>query len=102
MDLDDHVCLCFRVSRRKLVNFVRREEPRVASQLSQCGGAGTGCGWCVPFLKQIFRQGTEGELESLTATEYAQRRAAYVRSGKGTPPPGATPLPDPSPAGDGG
>jgi len=31
------------VSRRKLVNFCRQEHPVVASQLSQCGGAGTGC-----------------------------------------------------------
>ena len=97
MDLDDHVCLCFRVSRRKLVNFVRRERPVVASQLSQCGGAGTGCGWCVPFLKQIFHKGTAlaaEEIETLTAEEYAKRRAEYVRAGKGTPPPGATPLPE--------
>jgi bacterioferritin-associated ferredoxin len=97
MDLDDHVCLCFRVSRRKLRNFIRREQPKVASQLSQCGGAGTGCGWCVPFLKQIFRQGQGArttELETLSPDEYARRRAGYVRSGKGTPPPGATPLPD--------
>jgi NAD(P)H-nitrite reductase large subunit len=93
MDLDDNVCLCFRVSRRKLVNFVRIHRPKVASQLSQCGGAGTGCGWCVPFLKQIFRQET-AEMEALTADEYARRRAAYVRSGRGTPPPGATPLPE--------
>ena len=109
MDLDDKVCLCFHVTRRKLVNYVRIHRPKVASQLSQCGGAGTGCGWCVPFLKQIFRQGTSGtecsvlrtqpepaELEQLSAEEYARRRADYVRSGKGTPPPGATPLPDDS------
>ena len=88
MDLDDHVCLCFRVSRRKLVNFVARERPRVPSQLSQCGGAGTGCGWCVPFLKLIFRQ-EGGAVEEVTADEYARRRAEYVRAGKGTPPAGA-------------
>jgi bacterioferritin-associated ferredoxin len=100
MDLDDKVCLCFHVTRRKLVNYVRIHRPKVASQLSQCGGAGTGCGWCVPFLKQIFRQGTSEavELEQLTTEEYAKRRADYVRSGKGTPPPGATPLPDDSEA----
>ena len=40
--------------RRKLENYVRRERPKVPSQISQCGGAGTGCGWCIPFLKQIF------------------------------------------------
>ncbi len=97
MDLDANVCLCFHVSRRKLVNYARRHQPRVASQLSECGGAGTGCGWCIPFLKQIFEQSKDGsacELEQLTAEEYERRRAGYVRAGKGTPPPGATPLPD--------
>ena len=97
MDIDAKVCYCFHVTRRKLVNFVRRRRPKVPSQLSECGGAGTGCGWCIPFLKQIHRQEAEGgatELESLTPEEYARRRAAYVRAGKGTPPPGATPLPE--------
>ena len=56
MDLDDKVCLCFRVTKRKLVNFLRRELPRVPSQLSECGGAGTGCGRGIPFLKQLYRQ----------------------------------------------
>ena len=104
MNLDDKVCLCFHVSRRKLVNWARRRHPRVPSQLSECGGAGTGCGWCIPFLKQIFRQeATAGEgrepaehgpdIDALTAEEYALRRADYVKSGKGTPPPGAEPLP---------
>ena len=96
MDLDAKVCYCFHVSRRKLVNFVRRENPKVPSQLSLCGGAGTGCGWCIPFLKQIFQQGIEGgetELEELSPKEYEQRRAQYIRAGKGKPPPGAKPLP---------
>lgn len=97
MNLDDKVCYCFHVSRRKLVNFTRRHKPKVPSQLSQCGGAGTGCGWCVPFLKQIFRQETGGEatdLDKLTPEEYERLRAQYVREGKGKPPPGAAPLPD--------
>ncbi len=96
MNLDDKVCYCFHISRRKLVNYCRLYKPRVPSQLSECGGAGTGCGWCIPFLKQIFRQAVEGgvtDLEQLTRQEYEQRRAAYVRAGKGTPPAGATPLP---------
>src|SRR5262245_53790529 len=97
MDLDAKICYCFHVSQRKLVNFVRQTKPKVPSQLSQCGGAGTGCGWCIPFLKQIFEEttaGTRGDLETLTPEEYARRRAEYIRAGKGTPPPGATPLPD--------
>jgi len=91
------VCYCFHVHRRKLLQFLRVEKPRVASQLSQCGGAGTGCGWCVPFLRQLFEQtktGSTTELDQLTAEEYQRGRAAYIRSGKGKPPPGATPLPD--------
>ena len=96
MDADAKVCYCFHVTRRKLVKFARRGSLRVASQLSECGGAGTGCGWCIPFLKQIFDQAGRGgdtDLEHLTAEEYERRRAAYIRSGKGTPPAGATPLP---------
>jgi NAD(P)H-nitrite reductase large subunit len=94
--LDQKICLCFHVTRRKLLNFLRIEKPRVASQLSECGGAGTGCGWCIPFLKQLhqqFQTGNSTELDQITPEEYARRRAAYIRSGKGTPPPGATPLP---------
>jgi len=104
MNLDDKVCYCFHVSRRKLVNWVRLHKPKVPSQLSMCGGAGTGCGWCIPFLKQIFKQGvlasagceppeSAAGIDALSAEEYARLRADYVKSGKGTPPPGAEPLP---------
>jgi NAD(P)H-nitrite reductase large subunit len=96
VDLDAKVCYCFHVSRRKLLNFIRQRQPRVASQLSECGGAGTGCGWCIPFLKQLHEQAVKGgatDLETLTPDEYERRRAEYIRAGKGTPPPGATPLP---------
>ena len=95
MNLDDKICYCFHVTRRKLMNFCRRSRPRVPSQLAECGGAGTGCGWCIPFLKQIFRQAVDGgvieEMEQLSAEEYEQRRAAYIQAGKGKPPPGAHP-----------
>ena len=45
MELDDEVCLCFHVTKRKLLSFLRVEQPRRAGQLSECFGAGTGCGW---------------------------------------------------------
>ena len=96
MNHDDKICYCFHVSRRKLMNYTRIHEPKVASQLSECGGAGTGCGWCIPFLQQIFREvmkQEKTELEVLKPEEYERRRAQYIRDGKGTPPPGATPLP---------
>ena len=96
MNLDDKVCYCFHVSRRKLVNWVARNDPTVPSRLSECGGAGTGCGWCIPFLKQIFRQGTADvpqDIDELTPEEYAARRAEYMKAGKGKPPTGAEPEP---------
>lgn len=99
MDRDAKVCYCFHISRRKLENFLRIHQPRVPSQLSECGGAGSGCGWCIPFLKQLFENTRSGEpctLDQLTDETYARQRAEYVRSGHGTPPPGATPLPDES------
>jgi bacterioferritin-associated ferredoxin len=96
MDLDAKVCYCFHVTKRKVLNFLRLEKPRVASQLAECGGAGTGCGWCIPFLRQLFQQAIEGSispLEQLAPAEHERLRAAYIRAGKGKPPPGATPLP---------
>ena len=52
----------------------------------------------------LVRQQTAGSPDYhrwLSPEEYARRRAAYVRAGKGTPPPGATPLPSPdAPKGD--
>ena len=95
MELDDKICLCFHVTKRKLLNFIRVEKPRRASQLSECFGAGTGCGWCRPFLKRSFEQTGKSDAEAEpTANEYAQMRTRYVRAGGGTPPPGATPIDD--------
>jgi bacterioferritin-associated ferredoxin len=79
MEPDDHICLCHRVSLRKLINFMNREEPSVPSQLSECLGAGTGCQWCVPFLKKLHCQWAAGEEPgiSVTVDRYATRRQAY-------------------------
>ena len=79
MERDDHVCLCFHVSLRKLQAYLAREKPRVPSQLSECLGAGTGCHWCVPFLEKLHRQWAEGEDPQLPVSpeSYAKRRAAY-------------------------
>ncbi|MEX0702434.1 MAG: (2Fe-2S)-binding protein [Planctomycetales bacterium] len=96
MQPDDEICYCFHVSKRKILNFIRIYRPRRASQLSECGGAGTGCGWCVPFLRKYHAQmmaGAAEEADALTPEEYARRRGAYIREGKGVPPPGATPPP---------
>jgi NAD(P)H-nitrite reductase large subunit len=88
---DDELCLCFHVSRRKVLQFLRVERPRRVSQLSECGGAGTGCGWCRPFLERLFLQVTsQGEIEPQPdAAAYAELRRQYIRAGKGSPPPGS-------------
>ncbi|MEQ9406140.1 MAG: (2Fe-2S)-binding protein [Fuerstiella sp.] len=87
MEPDDKVCYCFHVTQRKVVNHIRIHQPRVASQLSECGGAGTGCGWCVPFLKKCFDAVTAAENAdiNLTAEEYAAQRTAYIAAGKKRP-----------------
>lgn len=87
MELDDELCLCFHVTKRKVVNFIRIHRPKVASQISQCGGAGTGCGWCRPFLKKLFQSAVNEEADPLPDREhYSSARQAYIDSGKGTPP----------------
>jgi bacterioferritin-associated ferredoxin len=82
MDLDDELCLCFHVSKRKVVNFVRQTRPRLPSQLSECFGAGTGCGWCIPFLVKIHQQAAAGATpaDELSAEEYAALRRGYHRA----------------------
>jgi NAD(P)H-nitrite reductase large subunit len=87
MDLDDELCLCFHVTKRKVVNFIRIERPRRAGQIADCFGAGTGCGWCRPFLRSLFEAANDGAAADLpTPDEYAEQRGAYIADGKGTPP----------------
>lgn len=85
MDPDDHVCLCFHVSKRKIVNYCRRERPPVVSLVSQCLSAGTGCGWCVPFLERLHAQVMDGVEEPdlpLNPQEYARKRMRYRKTGE--------------------
>lgn len=100
---DDELCLCFHVTQRKVEQFIRIEAPRVPSQLSACGGAGTGCGWCRPFLENLLKRSLQADVkktdavadsfapescatEDYTAEDYQAQRADYIRQGKGTPP----------------
>lgn len=95
MDLDDELCLCFHVTKRKVISYIRIEKPRRPSQLSDCYGAGTGCGWCRPFLNRLFEQLAEKNQEPAdlpSKAEYAHGRRGYVEAGGGTPPAGATPI----------
>ncbi len=95
MELDDEICLCFHVTKRKILNFIRVERPRRVSQVSECFGAGTGCGWCRPYLQRLFdRAAAAGQLDpdEPSSEDYSRQRAEYIRAGRGTPPPGASPI----------
>ncbi len=95
MELDEELCLCFHVTKRKVINFIRVEKPARPGQLSECFGAGTGCGWCRTYLTRLFEEAARGgqtTAEELSAADYARLRTHYVRAGGGTPPPGATPI----------
>jgi bacterioferritin-associated ferredoxin len=54
MQADDELCLCFHISCRKVLNYIRIHQVRIPSQLAQCGGAGTGCGWCRKQIEKLM------------------------------------------------
>ncbi|MDX2147803.1 MAG: (2Fe-2S)-binding protein [Planctomycetota bacterium] len=83
MNPDDEVCLCFHVTLRKIRSFLAREDPPVASLISECLSAGTGCQWCVPFLKHLHREHQAGRLPDLAMSPeaYVKGRAAYRSTG---------------------
>ncbi len=80
MKPDDKVCYCYGVTLRKLVNFARRTQPVRPSQMTECLGAGTGCGWCIPFLRRIAEDPDRLKLEDVEPEDYAAMRDAYRRS----------------------
>ncbi len=93
MKPDDELCLCFHVSWRKVLNYLRIHKVKHASQLSECYGAGTGCGWC---RKQLIRlteasrlvppdsQDVEGWLaeNSPAKQAYTEGRKKHIDEGK--------------------
>ena len=95
---DDELCLCFHVSWRKVINYIRIERVRLPSQIAECQSAGTGCGWCRAAMRRLVeRMGDKppdaDDLERWLRDEYpasqdyAAGRAQYISAGKGTPPP---------------
>lgn len=80
-ELAREVCLCFHVSLSKLVNFARRNRPKVVAQMSECHGAGSGCGWCRPELARIMHAiaADPDVIPALSASrrEYEEGRRAY-------------------------
>lgn len=80
MQPDDKICYCYHVSMRKLVSFARRVRPSCASRMTECLGAGTGCGWCIPFLVQIAKDPDAFTLGDLTPDDYAGKRKNYINT----------------------
>lgn len=77
MDDDDELCLCFHVTKRKVTQYIRVHRPQRASQLSQCYGAGTGCGWCRRYLRQLM-ESERPEDETLPSVgSHAEARREY-------------------------
>ena len=97
MNVDDELCLCFHVSWRKVINYIRVHKVKVPSQLADCQSAGTGCGWCRHAMRKLVSQ-AENETpkadqlqEWLERTypnrkEYEQGRKEHIAQGRGTPP----------------
>jgi bacterioferritin-associated ferredoxin len=80
MELDDELCLCFHVTKRKVINYLRVQRPVAASQLSQCFGAGTGCGWCRPFLERLWKAHQMAQSAAGTVTGEATAAATRTAS----------------------
>lgn len=80
MNLDDDICYCYHVSMRKLVHYARRVRPERPSLMTGCLNAGTGCGWCIPFLLKIARDPDAFVLDELTPEQYAEQRKTYRAS----------------------
>lgn len=97
MQADDDLCLCFHVSWRKVMNYIRVHRIRVPSQLAECQSAGTGCGWCRKAMRRLVDKFQNGapEADELQAwldetypssQDYVSGRKDHIATGKGTPP----------------
>jgi bacterioferritin-associated ferredoxin len=97
MHVDDELCLCFHVSWRKVINYIRIHRVKVPSQLAECQSAGTGCGWCRAAMKRLVdRVGeTPPDVDELqqwlediypASSEYSAGRRQHIAEGKGRPP----------------
>ncbi len=94
---DDELCLCFHVSWRKVINYIRIHQIRMPSQLAECQSAGTGCGWCRAAMRRLVDRMRDSapnadELEAWlrdvypNCNEYADGRRQHIAEGKGKPP----------------
>ncbi len=66
--------------RGRFIPFDVGEVTQRASQMTECLGAGTGCGWCIPFLKKIAASPETFLAEGLSPEEYAAKRQEYIKT----------------------
>lgn len=94
---DDHLCLCFHVTWRKVINYIRVHRVQVPSQVSECQSAGTGCGWCRKSISRLVQQMKDQppnayQIDSWLAEQYPTSqtyragRDKYISAGYGKPP----------------
>ena len=96
MHVDEELCLCFHVSWRKVINYIRIHRVKLPSQLSECQSAGTGCGWCRAAMRRLVAQMAEAPpdaddlerwlAEEFPAAQHSSGRQRYIAAGQGQPP----------------
>lgn len=97
MQVDDDLCLCFHVSWRKVINYMRVHRVRVPSQLAECQSAGTGCGWCRKAMRRLVSKmevemPEAGDLQRWLDEVYPESnqhiagRERHIAEGHGQPP----------------
>jgi bacterioferritin-associated ferredoxin len=97
MKADDELCLCFHVSWRKVIHFIRQRRVQHASQVAECFGAGTGCGWCRRQISRLLleiqaRPPVDLDLDAWlaarapTAQAHAAGRQQYLADKESLPP----------------
>jgi bacterioferritin-associated ferredoxin len=75
MEPDDELCLCFHITWRKVINYIRIHRIRTPSRLNECGGAGTGCGWCRRQLEKLTEQVNEVVPDSESIEQWLKDRS---------------------------
>jgi bacterioferritin-associated ferredoxin len=74
MQADDELCLCFHISCRKVLNYIRIHRVKLPSQLAECGGAGTGCGWCRKQMQKLLSECEESPPSALEIESWLEAR----------------------------
>ncbi|MFN7875012.1 MAG: bacterioferritin-associated ferredoxin [Pirellula sp.] len=80
MKPDDELCLCFHITWRKVINYIRVNKITRPSQLHECGGAGSGCGWCRKQLTKLTSEIQQCPPTSDTIEEWLNDRSPNKES----------------------